>query len=95
MALDVCRYEELGEGGMAHALEVYPRHAIYATEFGASGDLLLIGTFGDPVADGSMAVFRTREAAERFVADDPFVTERVVATWRILDWNATVHASIP
>lgn len=94
MALAVCRYEELGEGGMAKAIEVYPRHSAYAAEFGESGDLLLIGTFADPVADGSMGVFRTREAAERFVAGDPFITEGAVTVWRILDWNANAHATI-
>lgn len=94
MDLAVCLYDELGEGGMSRAIEVYPRHSAYAAQFGESGDLVLIGTFADPVADGSMAVFRTREAAERFVAGDPFITEGVVSAWRILDWNASVHSPI-
>lgn len=89
MTLAVSFYEQMGPGGMAHALEVFPRHSAYADEFRASSDeLLMIGTFADPAADGSMAVFRSREAAERFVAGDPFVTEGVVAGYRILDWNA-------
>jgi uncharacterized protein YciI len=94
MLLAVCRYEKLGPGGMGLAREVFPRHTAYEEQFGTSGDLLLIGTFADPVADGAMGVFRSREAAERFVASDPFVTEGVVAEWRILDWNAEVHATI-
>lgn len=94
MTLAVCMYDELDEGGMARAIEVYPRRSAYATEFGESGDLLLIGTFADPVADGSMGAFRNRGAAERFVAGDPFITEGAVAAWRILDWNANVHATI-
>lgn len=89
MSLAVCLYEELGPGGMTKAIEVYSAHTAYAAEFATSGDLLLIGTFADPVADGSMGGFRSREAAERFVAGDPFITEGVVQTWRILDWNAT------
>ena len=91
MPLAVCKYETLGDGGMAHALEVYPRHIAHAKVFGSQGDLLMIGTFGDPVADGSMGVFRSRDAAERFVAADPFITEGVIARWRILDWNAEIH----
>ncbi len=94
MLLAVCRYEKLGDGGMQRARDVFPRHSVYAAMFGESGDLLLLGTFADPVADGSMAIFTTREAAERFVAGDPFVTEGVVAEWRILDWNADIHAAI-
>jgi uncharacterized protein YciI len=85
----------MGAGGMAHAREVFPRHSAYVAEFSTSGDLLLIGTFADPVADGSMAIFRSREAAERFIASDPFVVEGVVARWRILDWNGEAPAGVP
>jgi uncharacterized protein YciI len=87
MTLAVSFYDELSSGGMARAREVYPRHSAYADEFSKTGDLLMIGTFVDPVADGSMGIFRSREAAERFVANDPFIVEGVVARWRILDWN--------
>jgi len=95
MTLAVGFYDEMGSGGMAQAREVFPRHTAYADEFRASGDLLLIGTFADPVADGSMAIFRSRDAAERFVAGDPFVVEGVVASWRILDWNAEAPDTSP
>jgi uncharacterized protein len=94
MQLTVCRYDRLGPGGMASALEVYPRHAAYVAEFVGSGEILLIGTFADPATDGSMGVFRSREGAERFVAGDPFVTEGVIAEWRLLDWNADVYGAI-
>ena len=33
-----------------------------------------------------MAVFGTREAAEEFVAGDPFVLEGVVRSWEIREW---------
>jgi uncharacterized protein len=55
--------------------------------FHARGDLLMVGTFGDPQAQGSMAIFRTRESAEEFVAGDPFVENGVVASYEIRDWN--------
>jgi uncharacterized protein len=32
-------------------------------------------------------VFSTREAAEEFVKQDPFVLRGVVATFEILEWN--------
>jgi len=88
MTLAVSFYDDMGPGGMAHAQEVYPRHVAYLEQFNIDGEVLMIGTFADPAADGSMAVFRSREAAERFIAGDPFVTEGVVASWRVLDWNA-------
>jgi uncharacterized protein YciI len=34
-----------------------------------------------------MAIFTTREDAEEFARDDPFVVHRVVARWRVLEWN--------
>ena len=92
MTLAVSFYEEMGPGGMAQAREVFPSHSAYADDFAMSGDLLMIGTFADPVADGSMAIFRSRDAAERFIAGDPFVVEGVVVGWRILDWNAEAPA---
>jgi len=95
MTLAVSFYDELSSGGMARAREAFPRHSAYAEEFGKTGDLLLIGTFADPVADGSMGIFRSREAAERFVANDPFILEGVVARWRILDWNGEPPKTIP
>jgi uncharacterized protein len=34
-----------------------------------------------------MAVFASREAAEEFVRDDPFVNEGVVKTWTMREWD--------
>ena len=64
----------------------FPAHSEFADRFHADGTLLLIGTFADPQQDGSMAIFTTREAAEEFVAGDPFVREGVVAKYEIRDW---------
>jgi uncharacterized protein len=65
----------------------FPAHKARLDEFHARGDLLLVGTFADPQKDGSMSVFRTREAAEEFAREDPFVLNGVVRDWRVLDWN--------
>lgn len=40
------------------------------------------------MADGAMAIFTTREAAEEFIEGDPFVTNGLVAKWRIVEWGA-------
>ena len=45
----------------------YPAHRARLDEFHARGALLMVGTFGDPQAEGSMAIFSSREAAEEFV----------------------------
>ena len=65
----------------------YPAHSARLDEFHARGDLLLVGAFGDPAAQGSMAIFKSREAAEEFVADDPFVRNGVVASHEIREWH--------
>jgi uncharacterized protein YciI len=72
------------------ATEVYPRHRAYVDEFAKSGALAMIGTLGNPIADGSMAIFRSREAAEAFRAGDPFVLEGIVGGSRIVDWDPLV-----
>ncbi len=36
-----------------------------------------------------MAIFRSRQAAEDFVAGDPFVRNGVVSAWEIRQWNVT------
>jgi uncharacterized protein YciI len=65
----------------------FPAHKARLDEFHARGDLLLVGAFGDPQKEGSMAVFRTREAAEEFVGGDPFVLNGVVKAWHLREWN--------
>jgi uncharacterized protein YciI len=35
-----------------------------------------------------MAIFTSREAAEEFIQGDPFVTNGLVASSRLVEWNA-------
>jgi uncharacterized protein len=75
----------------ADVLETAPAHfAAHSARyevFHARGELLMIGTFADAVRDGAMAVFATREAAEEFAKDDPFVLNGVVRSWQVRGWN--------
>ena len=65
----------------------YPAHRARLQEFHERGTLVGAGTFGDPQAQGSMGIFTTREAAEEFVREDPFVLGGVVRSWEIREWN--------
>ena len=65
----------------------FAAHSERADEFHARGTLLMVGTFADPREQGAMAIFTTREAAEEFVAGDPFVLNGVVRRWEIREWN--------
>jgi uncharacterized protein YciI len=66
---------------------VFPRHLAAIEKFHDRGDLLLVGTFGDPAREGALCVLRSREAAEEWVRTDPFVLEGLVASYEIRDWN--------
>ncbi len=80
-------FYESAENVLEKAPAHLPAHSDRADEFHARGTLLMVGTFGDPQEQGSMAIFTTREAAEEFVAGDPFVVNGVVRSWEIREWN--------
>ena len=81
---------ELAEGARSLAMEHYPAHRARLDEFHARGELLLVGTFADePV--GAMAVFTTREAADAFMADDPFLEHGVVGARRVREWDEVLQ----
>jgi uncharacterized protein YciI len=65
----------------------FAAHAAWADRFRADGTLLMIGVFADVQANGSMAVFTSRAAAEAFVAGDPFIEHGVVVRHELRDWN--------
>jgi uncharacterized protein YciI len=80
-------FYEPADDVMSKAPAHFPAHRERLDAFHARGDLLMVGTFGDPQREGSMSVFRTREAAEEFAAGDPFVLEGVIARWHLRDWD--------
>jgi uncharacterized protein YciI len=65
----------------------FPAHRARVNEFHGAGTLLMVGTFANPRQDGAMSIFTTREAAEEFAKGDPFVINRVVRSWKVLEWN--------
>ena len=81
-------FYESAEDVLTKAPAHYEAHVARLGEFQARGDLLFVGPFGDPQEQGSMSIFTSREAAEEFVAGDPFVLNGVVAGWEIRDWDA-------
>ncbi len=78
---------DAAEDGRSRAPTHYPAHLARAREFHGRRDLLMIGAFADPQQGGAMGIFRTREAAEAFVRDDPFVVHGVVRASHIREWN--------
>jgi uncharacterized protein YciI len=72
---------------MEQIMAVYPRHKALVDAFIAKGEVIGIGPFADR---GNMAIFRTREAAEAFVKQDPFGLEGLVRSYAIRDWGDTM-----
>jgi uncharacterized protein len=73
---------ESAENVAANAPPHFPAHKQRLEEFHERGELLMVGTFGDPQTQGSMSVFRSREAAEEFAKGDPFVLNGWCVTGR-------------
>jgi uncharacterized protein YciI len=72
---------------MEAIMAAYPRHKVIVDKYKAAGLVIGIGPFADL---GNMAIFRTREAAEAFVKEDPFILEGLVTSIRIREWNDTM-----
>ena len=70
-------------------MAVYPRHKAVVDAFKARGEVIGIGPFADL---GNMGIFRTREAAEEFAKQDPFILEGLIQSFVIRDWNDTMLA---
>jgi uncharacterized protein YciI len=58
-------------------------------QFLDNGTLLMIGPFANP-KEGAMGIFTTREAAENFAKEDPFVLNGVVSHWVIREWMEAI-----
>ena len=65
-------------------MAVYPRHKMVVDKFVARGVVIGIGPFTD---GGNMAIFKTREEAEAFSREDPFILEGIVKSPVIKEWR--------
>jgi len=75
---------ESSGASMDAIMSVYPRHKAVVDKFIARGVVVGIGPFMD---GGNMAIFKTREAAEAFSREDPFILEGLVKSFVIKDWR--------
>ena len=73
------------------AQEFGAAHVARLHEFHDRGVLLMVGTFEEPMNGDAMGIFTSREAAEEFVAGDPFVVNGVVAAWTVRPWYEVLH----
>jgi uncharacterized protein YciI len=78
---------ESSGASMETIMSVYPRHKAVVDKYMERGEVIGIGPFADK---GNMAIFKSREAAEQFVTEDPFILEGLVKSFSIRDWNDTM-----
>lgn len=71
--------------------EFRAEHLRLAWESNARGELVLGGAFADP-ADGAVLLFECETPAvpERFAANDPYVKNGLVRSWRVRAWTTVV-----
>lgn len=79
-------YEMASDAG-PKIMDHFPAHRARLDDFHARGLVLAAGPLGNP-PEGAMGIFHSREAAEDFVAGDPFVQNGLVSKWRVVEWNA-------
>jgi uncharacterized protein YciI len=77
------------------AREHGPAHVAHCREFHQRGLLLMVGVLDEPMNGDAMGIFASREAAEQFVAGDPFMRAGVVASWTVRPWNEVLQPEAP
>jgi uncharacterized protein YciI len=83
-------FYEVSPDGLSKAMDNYEAHRARLTEFHARGLLIMAGPLGNP-PEKAMGIFVSKEAAEEFIKDDPFVVNGVVGKWHIEEWNEVLH----
>jgi hypothetical protein len=84
----VLLYESVADAG-AEAPEHLHAHQTRVKEFHSRGSLVMVGSFTN-AEDGAMGIFTTREAAEEFITDDPFVVNGTIQSWHITEWDESL-----
>ncbi len=78
-------FYERGSATMEQVMAVYPRHKAFLDTFVEKGQIYGIGPFAG--RDGSMGIFKSRDIAEDFVRNNPFVLEGLVGKVTIKEWD--------
>ncbi len=82
-------FYEYGENALERRAPFREEHLGLLNSGHGNGDVVIAGAYTDPV-DGAAIVFRTREAAEAFVAVDPYVKSGLVTGWKVREWNVVI-----
>ena len=78
-------FYESTEASRANIPATMAGHTARLLEFHQRGKLLMAGPM--MTTGGALGIFTTREAADEFIAGDPFVTGGVVTKHSVVEWN--------
>jgi uncharacterized protein YciI len=79
-------FYEVAPDALGDVMTHFPAHRARLEEFHQRGILIDAGPLGKPPLS-AVGIFTTREGAEEFISGDPFVTNGLVKSWRIEEWN--------
>lgn len=87
-------FYEVAADYLERRAEFRSEHLKLAWQAHDRGELILGGALDDP-ADGAVLLFEgdSPEVAERFAADDPYVKNGLVSSWRVRPWTTVAGAS--
>lgn len=71
--------------------QYFEAHLAHLKDFHERGLVLLMGPFEEPYNGEALGVFPSREAAEQFVAGDPFVLHGVIKSYKIRPWKENLQ----
>jgi uncharacterized protein YciI len=84
-------FYDAGPDYFERRLQFRGEHLGRAWDAAERGELIVAGAFADPI-DGAVLMFQAEDAgvAEDFARSDPYVTNGLVARWRVREWNTVV-----
>jgi uncharacterized protein YciI len=85
------RYETVVDDYVNKRTPFRPEHLRLLREAHARGEVVMGGAVGEN-PDGAIIVFRsdTAAAAEAFAANDPYVKNGLIRSWRVQPWNVVI-----
>jgi len=91
MSYFVLRYDAVVDDYVNRRMPFRAEHLRLLREAHARGEVVMAGAVGEN-PDGAIIIFRadTPNAAETFAANDPYVKNGLILTWRVQPWNVVV-----
>lgn len=87
----ILRYDVVVDDYVDRRTQFRAEHLAMLRDLHARGEVVMAGAVGE-TPDGAVVIFRSDSpaAAERFAANDPYVTNGLVLSWRVQPWNVVV-----